>query len=196
MSWDDEAATWDDHPAVQIYARAALGSLEQACASRAVTIAGARVLDFGCGTGLLTVALAEAGAEVVGLDVSAAMLAVLEGKKVAGVTTVQGPLDAASGAPALAAPFDLITCSSVCAFLQDYPGTVVELVALLRPGGLFVQWDWEWDATAEEPMGLTRAAVQAALEGAGLTEVEVDTGFEAAFEGMVMRPVRGIGRRP
>lgn len=41
-------------------------------------IAGKRVLDIGCGTGLLSVKLAKRGAQVTGIDLSADMLAVAE----------------------------------------------------------------------------------------------------------------------
>jgi ubiquinone/menaquinone biosynthesis C-methylase UbiE len=51
--------------------------------------AGQRVLELGCGTGRVTIPIAEAGVEVVGLDNSRAMLAVAERKaKAAGVTGV------------------------------------------------------------------------------------------------------------
>ena len=64
--------------------------------------------------------------------------------------------------------FDLVVCSSVCAFLDDYPGTVNTLVQLLKPGGLFVQWDWELDPHAQEPFGLTREQVKTTLLSSGL----------------------------
>ena len=53
----------------------------------------------------------------------------------------------------------------MCAFLDDYAGTTGTLVRLLRPGGLFVQWDWELDPHAHEPFGLTRKQVRATLSG-------------------------------
>ncbi len=52
MSWDDEADTWDDNPAVQTYSRAAFRSL---IGLEGLTLEGKRVLDFGCGTGLADV---------------------------------------------------------------------------------------------------------------------------------------------
>jgi 2-polyprenyl-3-methyl-5-hydroxy-6-metoxy-1,4-benzoquinol methylase len=188
MSWDDQAAGWDDNPAVRTYADAAYTSLLALLAEHGRSLDGARVLDFGCGTGLLTVAMA-AHADVVGLDLSPAMVAVLDAKGHPRVTAVAGGLDAVEGT------FDLVTCSSVCAFVPDYPGTVAALAARLNPGGLFVQWDWELDPSAEEPYGLTRAGIAAALEAAGLTHTLVRTGFEAVFEDMTMAPLLGAGLR-
>ena len=62
-------------------------------------------------------------------------------------------------------PFDIVVSSSVCAFLDDYAGTVATLTNLLKPGGSFVQWDWELNREDSEPFGLTRAQVVDALTG-------------------------------
>lgn len=195
MSWDDEAPTWDANPAVRAYAMAAMRSLEQTLSGRGATLDGARVLDFGCGTGLLSEQMARAGARVIGVDPAAAMVAVLAAKAVPGIRAVASTLDEAITQGVLqAGSLDLVTCSSVCGFLDDYPGTVATLVGLLRPGGLFVQWDWERDPGAAEPMGLNREAIEAALAASPLVDVVVDVGFEAAFEDMTMAPLRGVGR--
>ena len=53
--------------------------------------------------------------------------------------------------PASTGRYDLIVCSSVCAFVDDYPGVVRQLVSSMMPGGLFVQWDWELDPRDDEP---------------------------------------------
>ncbi len=97
--------------------------------------------------------------------------------------------------PQTPATYDLVVCSSVCGFLDDYPGTAAELVSLLRPGGLFVQWDWEADPAAAEPHGLTRAAITEALDAAALAVVTVDVGLRAEVDGETMAPLMGTGRR-
>lgn len=102
--------------------------------------------------------------------------------------------------PTTLASFDLIVCSSVCSFLDDYPATVQAMAGLLVPGGFFVQWDWERDddGDAEDPEdahGLSRAEITDALQSAGLEHVSVDVGFEAVVEDQVMRPLMGHGRR-
>ena len=91
--------------------------------------------------------------------------------------------------------YDLVVCSSVCAFVDDYPGLLRELAASLRPGGLFVQWDWELDPDADEPYGLTREAMRSALLKADLEVIVVETGFELPMGELVMRPLMGVGRR-
>jgi predicted TPR repeat methyltransferase len=165
--------------------------LQEIVKSCGVALAGARVIDFGCGTGLLTEQLVLAGAAVHGVDTSPAMLDVLDGKvarhRWTNVTTSAEP-------PATAPLYDLIACSSVCSFLDDYPGTVADLVSLLRPGGLFVQWDWE--RTSDDPHGLSRDEITDALERAGLVEISVNTGFSVSVDDQTMSPLAGHGRRP
>ena len=190
MSWDDEAETWDDDPVVRTYSRAAYRSLVEHLSGAGVSLEGAAVLDFGCGTGLLTAAMAAHAREVVGYDLSAAMTAKLAAKNLENVRALSGHL-----AEHDLGLFDVITCSSVCAFLPDYPATVVELTRLLAPGGTFVQWDWELDPSAEEAFGLARGDIERALREAGLQDVAVRVGFREPVEDMLMAPLMGTGRR-
>lgn len=197
MNWDSEAAGWDDNPAVKAYNQAAFVSLVESCGQRGISVKGAKALDFGCGTGLLTEALAASAAAVTAVDISAAMVAVLRDKiqqnRISNVQALHGAVETLG----LAGDYDLITCSSVCGFLPDYPGTAKTLAGLLRPGGLFIQWDWAWtEGEGDEPgYGLRPEEIRAALEGAGLKDVVVDTGFSLPFEEMVMAPLRGVGQR-
>ncbi|MGF1469571.1 MAG: class I SAM-dependent DNA methyltransferase [Sandaracinaceae bacterium] len=194
--WDEYADGWDADPAARAYAEAAFDSLTATLATRGSSLVDARVLDFGCGTGLLTERLSGVGARVVALDLSSKMLAQLDAKVAdGGWTHVRTLVGSHPEATALGETFDLVVCSSVCAFVPDYPGTVAALAALLRPGGLFVQWDWELDPDADEPYGLTRDGIRSALERAGLVDVGVETAFERPIGDMVMRPLMGVGRR-
>ena len=201
MDWNDQAATWDDEPAVKLYAAAAFESLGKLLDERGRALEGLRVLDFGCGTGLLSEALAPTCREVVALDPAAKMIEVVEAKVErhawSHVHPIVGTLDEAlaAGEAKLAATFDLVVCSSVCAFVPDYPGTVRQLASMLAPGGHFVQFDWELDESADEPYGLSRRAIEQALGEAGLSELAVDIGFEREFEGFTMKPLVGVGQR-
>lgn len=202
--WDDWADDWDDDPAARTYAKAAFASLHPVLDRAGIDLAGARVIDFGCGTGLLTERLVAAGtAAVTGIDTSPAMLDVLRTKAADRAWTTVTTTTALAEAPT---GNDLVVCSSVCSFLDDYPATAAELADLLRPGGLFVQWDWERPEPSaddagthdvdEDAHGLTRSAIEGALTSAGLVDVEVATAFEIAFEGATMAPLIGHGRRP
>lgn len=189
-SWDALAEGWDRDEGARAYAEAAFGSLQAVLDDAGIRLEGAVVLDYGCGTGLLTERMVAAGAAVHAVDTSLAMLAVLDEKAVdrrwVDVTT-------STELPPPSPTHDLIVCSSVCSFLEDYPGTVVDLVERLRPGGLFVQWDWE--RVDGDEHGLTRSDIASALQGAGLEAIVVDVDFVAAVGDETMRPLIGHGRR-
>lgn len=189
--WDEFADGWDDQPGTGEYAGAAFDSLLTVLGGAGIALRGACVVDFGCGTGLLTEKLIGAGAEVIAVDTSPAMLAALREKA---DTHGWAGLTATTDLDAVSEGTDLIVCSSVCAFLDDYPATAARLAGLLRPGGTFVQWDWEREKPDDH--GLTRREVQDALQGAGLERIEVATAFEVDVAGQTMRPLIGYGSVP
>ena len=187
------AADWDDDLAARRYAAAAFDSLMDRAARRGFGIEGVDACDFGCGTGLLTERLVERCERIDAVDASPAMLAVLDAKiERHGWTHVRTMTEP----PDPPAAYDLVVCSSVCAFLDDYAGTAALLVDRLRPGGLFVQWDWELDPTDDGSHGLSRGRIREVLAAAGLAAVEVDTGFSVEVELQVLRPLMGVGRKP
>jgi 2-polyprenyl-3-methyl-5-hydroxy-6-metoxy-1,4-benzoquinol methylase len=189
--WDSYASSWDTDSGARGYAVAALASLHDVLNDTDIAMAGARVIDFGCGTGLLTELMVAGGASVHAVDTSTAMLEVVANKIAEhnwiGVRT-------STSLPGEHESFDLVVCSSVCSFLDDYPATVGELVAHLRGGGLFVQWDWE--RAGQEPHGLTRAEIRETLTSAGLVDVTVSDAFSIPVDGQTMSPVMGHGHRP
>ncbi len=176
---------------MRAYADAAFESLESLVERQAIDLEGAGVVDFGCGTGLLTARLVDAGATVHAVDTSVAMLDVLRSKR---DLMDSGRLTVDADLPASGPGARIVVCSSVCAFLDDYPATVAELAARLEPGGLFVQWDWE--RTPGDDLGLTRDQIAAALGSSGLVDVDVSVGFDIEIDGHRMAPLMGHGRRP
>lgn len=189
--WDGYADGWDEEAATRAYAEAAFASLRGLLSDRGATLLGANVIDFGCGTGLLTEQLVAAGASVDAVDTSSAMLTVLDSKVAQhGWSNVRSSAEL----PGAASGYDLIVCSSVCSFLDDYPRTVRDLVSCLRPGGIFVQWDWE--RSGDDPDGLSYDEITETLDLAGLDEVSVSAGFTASAGGQTMSPLMGHGRRP
>jgi 2-polyprenyl-6-hydroxyphenyl methylase/3-demethylubiquinone-9 3-methyltransferase len=99
-------------------------------------LAGARVLDVGCGAGLLSEALAREGAAVTALDlapelIDVAKLHLLEsGLKVD--YRLQSVETLAAEAPA---SFDAITCMEMLEHVPDPGAIVLACATLLKPGG-------------------------------------------------------------
>lgn len=108
---------------------------------------GARILEVGAGTGRFTLALAKRAAQVVAVDLSPAMLAVLDAKAgAAGLTRIQtrvGDLHQLALHPQEGQPgFDLVCSFSVLEYAPDLAAAVAGMARNLRPGG------WLWLTTA------------------------------------------------
>jgi len=94
---------------------------------------GERILDVGCGTGQLTAEIAQSGAQVIGLDSSADMLADAR-RNFPELTFVSGN---ASGFD-FPEPFDAVFSNAVLHWVKDADGAAASIVRALRPGGRFV----------------------------------------------------------
>ena len=97
------------------------------------------ILDFGCGRGLWSLALARLGHIVVSIDVSERSIEPLARAGLVAppghILPVIGTLSAL-GASATA-KFDAVICVDVLHHVEDIPATVHWMVSLLRPGGVF-----------------------------------------------------------
>lgn len=98
-------------------------------------LAGARVVDVGCGGGLLSEGMARAGADVVGLDAGKAPLTVARLHALeAGVTIDYRQQPAEALADEAPGTFDAVTCLEMLEHVPD-PGSVVNAcAALAKPG--------------------------------------------------------------
>ncbi len=93
---------------------------------------GQRVLEAGCGTGLILERLARYSDEVVGLDLSQGMLSRARDR---GLTVMQGSVDAL---PFADDSFDTVVSFKVLAHVPPIRETLAELTRVTRPGGHLV----------------------------------------------------------
>jgi len=98
-----------------------------------------RVLDVGCGGGILAEAMAAAGAQVTAIDLSAKALAVARLHQLESGTSVDYRLVSAEAlALESPAPYDLVTCMEMLEHVPDPASIVRACAALVRSGGLIV----------------------------------------------------------
>jgi SAM-dependent methyltransferase len=109
---------------------------------------GALVLDAGCGMGRYVRVAAEAGARVVGLDLSGAVRAARElTADLPQVSIVQGDL---LRPPFAQGSFDQIYSIGVLDHTPDPRGAFLELARLLKPGGRIAIWVYQKERPALE----------------------------------------------
>jgi 2-polyprenyl-6-hydroxyphenyl methylase/3-demethylubiquinone-9 3-methyltransferase len=104
---------------------------------RSAGLAGKKVLDVGCGGGILAEAMARRGAQVTGIDLSE------KGLRVAELHSLQSKLDIAyrsisaeEYAAAHPGEFDVVTCMELLEHVPEPAGMVAACARLVRPGGL------------------------------------------------------------
>ena len=103
---------------------------------RAVVLSDKPVLDVGCGGGILSESMARAGARVLGIDLSQAVLDVAELHALEGKVPVEYRAVAAEElAQERPAAFDLVTCMEMLEHVPDPAASVKALAALVKPGG-------------------------------------------------------------
>ncbi len=101
-----------------------------------VPLKGARVLDLGCGGGLLSEALAREGADVVGIDLASDVLAVARlHLHESGQSVDYRETSAEALAAAEPASFDAICCMEMLEHVPDPASVMRACATLLKPGG-------------------------------------------------------------
>ena len=103
------------------------------------TIAGARVLDLGCGSGTYSMWFAELGARVVGLDLSPTMIALAEEKaRERGVQADFRAADIRDALPAGAAEFDLVFTGTALHYVEAIDPVMKEVARVMKREARFI----------------------------------------------------------
>ncbi len=95
-----------------------------------------KVIDVGCGGGILAESMAEKGADVLGIDLAEAPLSVAKLHALeSGVTVSYQEISAENCADENPAQFDCVTCLEMLEHVPDPASTVAACAKLVKPGG-------------------------------------------------------------
>lgn len=191
--FDKEAAQWDANPGrVKLAHDVADAIIREARPAREMD-----ALDFGCGTGLVTLKLQPLVRSVTGMDSSRGMLEALESKvRGQGLANVRTRfLDLEQGGR-VEGRYHLIVSSMTLHHVPDPAGLIAQLAGALLPGGTLAVADldaedgsFHGDNTGVLHLGFDRALVRGLFEQAGLTRVREVTAA------VVAKDIEGRGRR-
>jgi 2-polyprenyl-3-methyl-5-hydroxy-6-metoxy-1,4-benzoquinol methylase len=180
--FDTAAASWDEKPQ-----RVKLANDIGNAIIREVAITDTmNALDFGCGTGLLTLQLQPHVRTIIGADSSRGMLDILNGKiTAAGLDNICSMhLDPDKG-ETLQGKYHLIVSSMTLHHVKEIEPLFAAFHAAMVPGGILCLADLDLDQghfhddnTGVFHFGFDRAALRAALLAAGFTDVRDLTAAE------------------
>jgi len=99
-------------------------------------LAGKRVVDIGCGGGILSESMARLGAEVKGIDLSEKALGVADLHSLeSGIEVRYEEIAAEALAAREPASYDVVTCMEMLEHVPDPAATVAACAQLVKPGG-------------------------------------------------------------
>lgn len=177
--FDREAANWDANPfRVKLASDVAAAMISEIRPS-----ADMKVLDFGCGTGLLTLRLQPLVSEITGADNSHGMLGALEDKiRTQGLTNVRTQFVDFEKGEHVEGGYNLVVSSMVAHHVPDTLALFREWHRLLLPGGqiCFSDLDTEdgafhGDNTGVFHLGFDRQRLRQLLQEAGFQSIRDTT---------------------
>jgi 2-polyprenyl-6-hydroxyphenyl methylase / 3-demethylubiquinone-9 3-methyltransferase len=106
--------------------------------ARLDSLAGLRILDVGCGGGVLCEPLARLGAQLVGIDPVADSIAAAQHHAGAAGLAIDYRCTTAAALAASGEVFDIVLAMEVVEHVADFDLFIAEAAALAKPGGLMV----------------------------------------------------------
>ena len=97
-----------------------------------------RIVDVGCGDGILALELSRRGAQAVGVDVSEEMVSAARKRAKEGGHDVHLDIAQAEALPFETASFDVVVAVTVLCFVKDAAVALKEMVRVLKPGGRLI----------------------------------------------------------
>ena len=200
-SFDARAQTWDDDPRRVRLAADIFAALERAVSLRAEMAA----LDYGAGTGLLTLALAPRVRSILAVDASQGMLEVLAQKarteSLRSVETLQADF---TKDPLPPGSFDLVASAMTLHHVADVADLLRKFFVLLAPGGRIALADLDAEdgsfhganAAGVHHLGFDRAELAAKLEAAGFAEIRFADAARSEKNGRAYTVLLATARKP
>ena len=169
--WDGQAATFDgepDHGLLDPNVRSAWADL----IIPLMPPVPASILDVGCGTGSLSVLLAQAGHHVRGIDFSEKMIAAARAKADVADVTARFDVDDAQAPSLEPESFDVVLGRHILWALPDPAAALPRWIAALRTPGLLILVEGRWSTGA----GMTAAECERLLQALRheITIIELD----------------------
>lgn len=157
--------------------------------------AGLRILDVGCGDGVLALELAAKDASVVGIDASPEMIAVARDRAARTGKQARFEVTGAENLPFASGTFDVAVAVTVLCFAESAGAILREMARVLRPGGRLIIGElgrWSTWASVRRIKGWLGSPIwrQARfLTGSDLRRLALDAGFvDVSVKGAVFYP--------
>ena len=165
--WNAEAETFDEAPDHGLSDETVRSAWKRLLIEKLPDAPG-RIADLGCGTGTLSVLLADSGYVVDGLDFSPEMVRRAEAKA-AGRPHVRPLRGDAHDPPLMPASYDVVLSRHVLWAMPDPAGALSRWTKPLKPQGVLLLVEGRWSNDVGLTADQTLALVRATGRSAGLT---------------------------